>query len=156
VDEKIFKAMKTLYEKIIEYNIWQYDNIIADIELLGRFLDDIIRDEEVAAEATEEEKARLRALYNDLTNPAMLRLYQQFLDKRAQQPKELIIIPSGGFRGYFTKYWRYASALGNEAEKKKVLEIFKEANKMNLWTPFTLYGILPEPPLFKHTEEDEE
>ena len=156
VNEKIFKVMKTLYEKIIEYNIWQYDNIIVDIELLGRFLDDIIRDEEVAAEATEEEKARLRALYNDLTNPAMLRLYQQFLDKRAQQPKELIIIPSGGFRGYFAKYWHYAGALGDQEEKKKVLEIFKEANKMNLWPPFILYGMLPEPPFFKHVEEENE
>jgi hypothetical protein len=155
-DEKIFKAMKTLYEKIIEYNIWQYDNIIVDIELLGRFLDDIICDEEVAAEATEEEKARLRALYAELTNPAMLRLYQQFLDKRARQPKELIIIPSGGFRGYFNRYWEYANALGDEKEKKKVIEIFKQANKMSLWTPFMLYGMLPEPPIFKHGEENEE
>jgi hypothetical protein len=156
VDEKIFKDMKRFHERIMEYRIWQYDNIIVDIELLSRFLDDIIRDEEVASEATEEEKARLHALYAELTNPAMLRLYQQFLDKRAQQPKELIIIPSGGFRGYFAKYWHYVSALGSEEEKKKLAEIFKEANKMNLWPPFIVYGMLPEPPLFKRVEEENE
>jgi hypothetical protein len=155
-NEKISKAFKAMSEIIIGYIIWQYDNVIVDLELLRCFLDDIMRDEEVAAEATEEEKARLQALYNDLTNPAMLRVYQEFLDKRARQPKELIITPSGGFRGYLTRYWQYASALGDQEEKKKVLEIFKDAIKMNLWTPFILYGMLPEPPFFKHVGEENE
>jgi hypothetical protein len=147
-NERDLNLMETLLDVYINYCIWQVDNMIVDVELLGRFLDDITRDEEVAAEAAEEEKARLQALYNDLTNPVMLRLYQQFLDKRARQTKELIIIPSGGFRGYFKQYWDYVNALGDEEEKKRVMQIFKKASEASLWTPFILYGILPEPPVF--------
>jgi hypothetical protein len=155
LDERDFKFVKAAYEAFIQHLMWQYDVMIINTELLMHFLNDIIRDEEVAAEATEE-KARLQTLYNELTDSKMIQLYQRFLDKRARQPKELIIIPSGGFRGYFNRYWEYANALGDEKEKKKVAEIFKQANKMSLWTPFMLYGMLPEPPIFRHGEENEE
>jgi hypothetical protein len=97
MSEVVGKLPKSEY---IEYIIWQYDNMIINADVLRHSLDIMIRDEEVVAEATEEEKARLQTLYNELTNPAMLRVYQEFLDKRARQPKELIIIPSGGFQSY--------------------------------------------------------
>jgi len=155
-DDLNFKFAKAVYEAYMQHLIWQYDVMIIDIELLTHFLEGIIHDEEVAAEATEEEKARLQALYNELNDPKLIQLYQRFLDKRARQTKELIIIPSGGFRGYFKQYWDYVNALGDEEEKKRVMRIFKKASEASLWTPFMLYGILPEPPLFKHTEEDEE
>jgi hypothetical protein len=154
-DDLNFKFAKAVYEAYMQHMIWQVDRLTTDTESLTQLLEAIMNDEEVVAEATEEEKARLQALYNELTDSKMIQLYQRFLDKRARQPKELIIIPSG-FRGYFKKYWHYASALGSEEEKKKVLEIFKDAIKMNLWPPFILYGMLPEPPFFKHVEEENE
>jgi hypothetical protein len=156
LDERDFKFVKAAYEAFIQHLMWQYDVMIINTELLMHFLNDIIRDGEVAAEAAEEERARLQALYNELTDSKMIQLYQRFLDKRARQPKELIIIPSGGFRGYFAKYWEYVNALGDEEEKRKVMRIFREARETSLWPPFMLYGMLPEPPLFKHGEENEE